>query len=275
MREQEALKPASECKKVSTNPEHRMKARHPMQTIAKASALIVAGLLAASSLTAATNDTGQAVTPAKKPKLFVLGDSISIQYGLFLQKMVASRFEYSRKTGFEPQLKGTRAWGLGGDNGKHSNDGRVYIEGMLKDPNWRPDVMLLNAGIHDLTTMDPVTKVKQVPLDVYIQNLTIMLDALAKRKIQVIWVNTTPVNEAYCREQNIEVKHYSADVEAYNAAAAELMAKKGVPVLDLCSFTSSLGGKEIFYDMCHFTGPVARLQAAHIAGYLAAWREAK
>jgi hypothetical protein len=145
---------------------------------------------------------------------------------------------------------------------------------MTADPNWRPDVMLLNAGIHDLTTMDPVTKVKQVPLEQYIQNLTTVLDAMARRKVQVFWVTTTPVNEAYCRDQNVEVKHYSADVVAYNAAAAELMAKKGVPVIDLNAFTSSLGGPEIFTDMCHFTEPVARLQAAYIAGRLAAWREA-
>ena len=212
----------------------------------------------------------EGVTPMNKPKLFVLGDSISIHYGSFLEKMVASQFEYSRKTGHEPQLKGTPVWGLGGDNGKHTNDVRVYIEGMLKDPNWRPDVMLLNAGIHDLTTMDPVTKVKQVPLDLYIRNLTTVLDAMARRKVQVVWVNTTPVNENYCRERNMEVKHYSADVEEFNAAAAELMAKKGVPVIDLHSFTSSMGGTEIFTDMCHFTESAQRLQAAYIAGYLAA-----
>jgi lysophospholipase L1-like esterase len=208
-----------------------------------------------------------------KPKLFVLGDSISIHYGAFLEKMVASQFEYSRKTGTEPQLKDSKLWGE--PNGKHSNDGHDYINLMTADPNWRPDVMLLNAGIHDLTTMDPVTKVKQVPLDVYIQNLTAVLDAMARRKVHVFWVNTTPVNEAYCHEQKIEVKHYNADVEAYNAAAAELMARKDVPVIDLHSFTSSLGGPEVFTDMCHFTEPVARLQAAHIAGRLAAWRASR
>jgi hypothetical protein len=221
-------------------------------------------------------DTGkykEGVTQMNNTKLFILGDSISIHYGQFLEKMVAPQFEYSRKTGTEPQLEGSRFWGE--PNGKHSNDGRDYMNLMTADPNWRPDVMLLNAGIHDLTTMDPVTKVKQVPLNLYIQNLTTVLDAMDRRKVQVIWVNTTPVNENYYREHNMDMKHYSADVEAYNAAAAELMAKKVVPVIDLHAFTSSLGGTEIFTDMCHFTEPVARLQAVYIAGYLAAWRESK
>ena len=211
--------------------------------------------------------------PTNKPKLFVLGDSISIQYGAFLGKMVAPVFDYSRKTGEEPQLKDTSAWGLGGDNGKHTNDVRVYIEYMLKDSNWRPDVMLLNAGIHDLTTMDQVTKVKQIPLDLYIKNLTTVLDAMAQRKVPVIWVNTTPVDEIWCQEQKVEVRHYATDVKAFNDAAAKLMAEKGVPVIDLYSFTSNLGGREVFTDMCHFTESTARLQAAYIAGYLSAWRE--
>lgn len=210
----------------------------------------------------------------KKPKLFVLGDSISIQYGTFLGKMVASEFDYSRKTGQEPQLKDTPAWRLGEDNGKHTNDCRVYIEYMLKDPNWRPDVMLLNAGIHDLTTMDQVTKVKQVPVDVYIKNLTTVLDAMAERKVPVIWVHTTPVDEVWCQEQKVEVKHYTADVKEFNEAAAKLMAEKGVPVIDLYTFTTNLGGREVFTDMCHFTESTARLQAAYIAGYLSAWRKA-
>jgi lysophospholipase L1-like esterase len=218
--------------------------------------------------------TSVAAAETKKPKLFVLGDSISIQYGAFLGKMVAPEFDYSRKTGEEPQLKDTPAWRLGEDNGKHTNDCRVYIEYMLKDPNWRPDVMLLNAGIHDLTTMDQVTKVKQVPVDEYIKNLTTVLDAMAERKVPVIWVSTTPVDEVWCQEQKVEVKHYNADVKEFNEAAAKLMAEKGVPVIDLCTFTTNLGGREIFTDMCHFSEATARLQAAHIAGYLSAWRAA-
>lgn len=269
-----------------------MHAGRPMLTIPKAFVLIFAGLLTVSSLLATasgaepagpsrkldkplagTGTDKEGVTPMNKLKLFVLGDSISIGYGLFLEKMVAPQFEYSRKTGTEPQLKGSTLWGE--PNGKHSTDGRDYITLMTADSNWRPDVMLLNAGIHDLTTMDPVTQVKQIPLDLYIENLTAVLDTMARRKVQVFWVNTTPVNEAYCREQNIEVKHSSADVAAYNAAAAALMATKGVPVINLHSFTSSLGGTEVFTDMCHFTEPVQRLQAAYLAGYLAAWRESK
>ena len=235
--------------------------------------IAVPAILGACRAEPPTGTGKEGVTPMNKPKLFVLGDSISIHYGSFLEKMVASQFEYSRKTGKEPQLKDTRLWGE--PNGKHTKDVRDYIDLMTADPNWRPDVMLLNAGIHDLTTMNPVTKVKQVPLDVYIRNLAAVLDAMARRKVQVVWVNTTPVNENYCREQNMEVKHYSSDVEEFNAAAAKLMAKKGVPVIGLHSFTSSLGGTEIFTDMCHFTEPTQRLQAAYIAGYLAAWRESK
>ena len=207
-----------------------------------------------------------------KPSVFVLGDSISLGYGPFLEKMIGSQFSYSRKTGAEPQVKDSKEWGVAHPNGGHSTSEKSYIELMTTDPKWRPDVMILNAGIHDLTTMDPVTQVKQIPLNLYIQNLSAVLDIMARRKVQVIWVNTTAVNEDYYREHKMDVKHYNADVDEFNAAAAKLMAQRGVPVIDLHAFTQSLGGKEVFADMCHFTETTERLQAAYIAGYLAAWR---
>jgi len=206
---------------------------------------------------------------ADRPTLFVIGDSISIQYGPPLQQMLAERFDYARKTGEEEELKQipeAAAVANGGDSSRVL----TYLRAMIAGGSFRPDLLLLNCGLHDIMT-HPETGAKQIPLDEYRRNLEAMVDLLRDRGIRTLWVRTTPVDDE-THNARAAFRRYAADQQAYNAAADEIMTAAGVSLVDLDAFTRSLGGPEVFCDHAHFTEPVRQKQAAFIAGsVLAHW----
>lgn len=204
-------------------------------------------------------------TPAK-PLLFVLGDSISMHYGPYLEQMVAGRYRYARKSGEEEALKNLDI--PAGANGGDSPRVLAYLEAMAETDRWRPDVLLLNCGLHDIKT-DPDSGAKQVPPKQYRRNLQACTEILRKLGVRTVWVRTTPADEDVHNTPGREFHRFQADVDAYNTIADEVMGQAGVEVLDLFGLTRSLGGREIFSDHVHFPPEIRRLQAAYIAGYLA------
>ena len=58
-------------------------------------------------------------------------------------------------------------------------------------------------------------------------------------------------------------------MDAYNAAAEEIVNQNQVPILDPPGFMRNLGPlDQLFKDHIHFKEDVVQLQAAFIAGYL-------
>jgi len=198
------------------------------------------------------------------PLVFVIGDSISMHYGPYLEKMLWPRWAYARKTGREAALKAAQD-----ANGGDSSAVLSYIEAMAADEAWRPGLLLLNCGLHD-TRGDPKTGAKQVPLERYCQNLRMIVRIVGQIRVPMIWIRITPVHEQRHKSLAKEFLRFPADVEAYNAAADEIMTEAEAPILDLHGFTAALEG-EIFCDHVHFTEPVRRLQAAFIAGCVQAF----
>ena len=82
------------------------------------------------------------------PKVFVIGDSISIQYGPYLEQYLHGFYEYDRKRdeGFSSANLDLPAGANGGDS-KMVLD---YLKQRLEDPGFSPDVLLLNCGLHDI-----------------------------------------------------------------------------------------------------------------------------
>lgn len=60
---------------------------------------------------------------------------------------------------------------------------------------------------------------------------------------------------------------YAADCRAYNLRADEIMRARGVPVVDLHTFTLNQGD-DLFCDHVHFREPVRMSQGAFLAGWL-------
>lgn len=200
-----------------------------------------------------------------KPLLFVIGDSISLHYGPYLQKMLAGRYRYARKTGQERAVK-ARSATVRDPNGGDSSAVLAYIQAMLTDKKWRPDVLLLNCGLHDIKTT-PATGDKQVPLATYRDNLRQIVSTLAAAKIRTIWVRTTPVDDKQHNTRSKNFHRFAADLASYNRAADTIMKDAGIVSIDLHSLTLSLGD-DLFCDHVHYRDPVRQNQAAFIAGFV-------
>lgn len=209
---------------------------------------------------------------AALPRVFVLGDSISIHYGPHLKQMLAGRFHYARKSGDEAAMRNLDI--PAGANGGDSNRCLKFLTAVRDTTGLDADLLLLNCGLHDLLT-DPATKRQQVGLDRYRENLAQIVHVGRDLAGGLLWVRTTPVDEARHNREGETANRYARDVGRYNAAADEVMAHYGIDTIDLFAFTSSLGPPaELLYDGRHFHEPIRRLQAAYLAGRLDAWRTA-
>lgn len=200
-----------------------------------------------------------------KPLVFVVGDSISIQYGPYLKKMSEAFIEYDRK-----RDNGQAMADLDRPVGGNGGDSGMVLEFLEREcaRGFEPDYLVLNCGLHDIKT-DPQTGAKQVPIERYEKNLRAILALLRGRRTRVIWVRTTPVDDEQHNTRSKSFLRYRADALAYNETADRVMRGAGVPLIDLHAFTLSLG-PGVFCDHVHFTEQVRALQAAYIAGYLQA-----
>lgn len=195
-------------------------------------------------------------------KLFVVGDSISVHYGPYLERMVNDVLEYARKEAAEggPGVLPYPADANGGDSGQVL----AYLGEKLEEH--APDVLLLNCGLHDLRT-DPQAGAKQVPLDAYRENLKAIVQLVTGRDMRAVWVRTTPVDDERHNTRQAGFHRFNRDVVRYNEAADRIWGEAGIRLVDLYTYTRNLGG-DVFCDHVHFVERVRELQAAFIAGHL-------
>lgn len=196
-------------------------------------------------------------------RVFVLGDSISIQYGPHLRDLLPPRFAYDRKGGDEALLNLDRAVGANGGDSAMVLD---YLR-LRRDAGGIPaDVLLLNCGLHDIKT-DPATGAKQVPIAAYEANLRAAVALARAMGPRPVWVRTTPCDEAVHNARQPAFHRFAADGAAYNAAADRVMAEAGVASIDLHGCTVRLG-PDPYCDHVHFKPEVRVAQAAYLAGWL-------
>lgn len=203
-------------------------------------------------------------------RLYIVGDSISIQYGPYLERYVAGRFHYARKSGEAEAL-------LNLDNPQGANGGDssmvlAYLRGLEGQGGLDADLLLVNCGLHDIKT-DPANGRKQVALREYRRNLQEIVATARRLGVALVWLHTTPCDEAVHNSRpGMSFHRYAADCAAYNAAADEVMDGADIPSIDLHSFTASLG-PDLYCDHVHFYEHVREKQAAFIAGWLARWKQ--
>ncbi len=204
-------------------------------------------------------------------KIFLIGDSISIHYGPYLESALAGIMEYSRKAGLAEALRC-----LDNPQGANGGDSRMVLSYLLATEQHKgidADILLLNCGLHDIRT-NPVTGARQVGLEQYRQNLKAILQVLSRMRPAPVWIRTTPCDESvHNARPNMEFHRFSADCRTYNEAADEIMLAAGVPEIDLFSFTRNLG-RDIYCDHVPFHDHIRRAQAAFIAGWLCAFTSA-
>jgi lysophospholipase L1-like esterase len=200
-------------------------------------------------------------------RIYVIGDSISIQYGPYLQASLRGVMEYSRKEGEEEAL-------LNLDNPQGANGGDSsmvlsFLKSKAASGGIDADLLLLNCGLHDIKT-NPETGTQQVPMDAYEENLKAILRVVADMKPALVWIRTTPCDEKIHNREGMAFHRFSADCQAYNRVADRIMTDSGVPTIDLYTLTVNLGA-DLYCDHVHFHDHIRQKQAAFIAGWLMAF----
>ncbi len=196
--------------------------------------------------------------------LFVLGDSISMGYGQYLAKYLPEDWHYARKTA----IPGNTTFATD-DNGGNSERCLHYLQHRLENADdFQPDVLLLNCGLHDIRR-DPETDALSIPIDQYDINLRESRRIIVSHGIHIIWVTTTPVDDAQHRQHESSFVRRNQDVLDYATVAAAVFAED--IIIDLYTITQHLGasGMTLYGDHVHFFDEVCRLQGAYIAGALA------
>jgi lysophospholipase L1-like esterase len=200
-------------------------------------------------------------------KIYVLGDSISIGYGPFLDAYLNGIIEYSRKEGEEEALLNLDK--PQGANGGDSGMVLSFLKAKAESGGIDADMLLLNCGLHDIKT-NPKTGEKQVPIDRYRENLEAIVHTVSSMKCSLIWIRTTPCDEAVHNKRCKDFHRFSADCIAYNNVADQIMKASGIPSIDLYSFTLNLG-ENLYSDHVHFPQHIKEKQAAFISGWLMAF----
>ena len=195
------------------------------------------------------------------PRLHVVGDSISIQYGPFLEPRLAGIAAYSRKTGDVGKLDDPQ-----GANGGDSSMVVEYLRSLPQPilPSIR--YLMVNCGLHDIKRQIGSNTI-QVPIGTYTENLERIVTFAREMDSVLIWVRTTPVVDAIHNHPGMEFHRYAADVETYNAAADSIMARHGIASIDLFTFTRGMG-PSAYCDHVHYVESVREQQAAFIAAQL-------
>jgi hypothetical protein len=195
------------------------------------------------------------------PKLYVIGDSISIHYGSYLQAYLKGTMDYSRKDAREEAL--IKLDNPQGDSGGDSSMVLSFLKEKIRHGGIDADVLLLNCGLHDIK-IDPVSGKVQVSLNQYENNLREIVKTVKDSSANLIWVRTTLFDDSIHNSSGVGFYRYASDCVEYNGVADRVMKENEVPIIDLCTFTLNLEN-DLYCDHVHFTETVRKKQAAYIA----------
>lgn len=155
----------------------------------------------------------------KKPRVLIIGDSISIGYTPFVKKYFSNKAIVFHNEG----------------NAQHTGIGLKNIEKWLSDEHW--DIIQFNWGIWDLCYRHPDSKEyghrdkingkPEFTIEEYATNLDSLVSIIKKKSnAKLIFVTTTYVPED-------EPGRHTSDVKKYNDAAKVVMKKHGILVNDI------------------------------------------
>lgn len=160
----------------------------------------------------------QPATP--RPKVLIIGDSISIGFMGPLQAMVQDRWILQHNPG----------------NARYTRYGLDHIDQWLGSESW--DVIHFNWGLWDLCYRHPdsgnqghrdkINGILTTSLQDYESHLRSLVARLNSTGARLVWASTTPVPEG-------ESGRFAGDEIAYNRVAAQVMHEFHIPINDLHS----------------------------------------
>ncbi len=151
---------------------------------------------------------------AALPRVWLLGDSIRMSYQPLVAEALAGKAEVVGP----------------GENGQFALHTLANL-GVWYEQLGKPDIVHWNNGIHD-SGHNPLRRPVQIPLDVYVMTLRLILQNLRRWTDRTIWATSTPPHPD--RPFVTDTWSWRPDeFEAYHAAAMELMRSESLPINDL------------------------------------------
>jgi len=176
---------------------------------------------------------------AGRPKVLIIGDSISLGYTPFVKQVLAGKVDVQHNPG----------------NAQATAYGLEHLDTWLGMEAW--DVIHFNWGLWDLCYRHPDSKVYgqrdkergtlTTTLEQYRANLEAIVPRLKETNAQLIFATTTPVPQG-------EAGRFPRDVVRYNIVAKEVMTEHGVVVNDLFAcMTDHMNQYQVRAGDVHFT----------------------
>lgn len=196
--------------------------------------------------------------------VLLVGDSIRLDYGPYLEKYVGTGIRIQSKEGIREAYENLDV--PMGSNGGDSGMVWDFVSGLAENGALCFDCFIFNCGLHDVKHDRKTGKI-QIEEGDYEKNLRKILQLMETHRIPTVFINTTPADiRRY--PADFSFVRYAEDVIRYNEIADRVMADKGARVIDLYGFTVSLesDGDRLFRDHTHFQEHVIKMQAAYLAG---------
>jgi len=201
----------------------------------------------------------------KLPSVYVIGDSISIDYGRYLEQFLKGMVLYGRKEGEQEALKDLDNPLLGANGGDSSMVGD-FMKLKIDQGMPRVDLLVVNCGLHDIKS-DPETGQLAISDEDYKRNLESIVSLYPELATAMLWVRTTPIDDARHAMRKCKFGRLQKDVDRYNAIADRVMMANEIPMVDLSPVCVELDdGSGPHRDGVHFVNEVKRLQGAYLAG---------
>ncbi|MBI5723011.1 MAG: hypothetical protein HZA50_03555 [Planctomycetes bacterium] len=184
-----------------------------------------------------------------RPKILIIGDSISLGYAPHVADMLAGEFDVVHNEG------------NAGDSGQLL----AALDGYLAAAS--AVVVHFNCGLHDIKRLKAGADQCNIPLPDYKANLARIVQRLDRIGMRLIWAASTPVIDSrHAARKDFSFHRRQSDVEAYNGAAMEIIRPAGIKINDLHERTVAGGTEKLIGpDGVHLTDEGYRLLAAAVA----------
>ena len=164
----------------------------------------------------------------------------------------------SIRMGYEPTVvrelaEWAQVWRMGEIQGGNTRNVLEHLDEWVIQQ--APDIVYINAGLHDMARDPGPGPQRRVPLDEYRENLRKIISTIQKKTSACITLAlTTPVDLDRQHAVNYGVNRTNEDVLQYNRAAREVAATFGVAINDLYQVVVDNGVAQMLReDGVHFT----------------------
>ena len=199
----------------------------------------------------------------QKKEVFVLGQSVSLQWGEYFQKYLGKGYAYRHKTGQEAPLRHCVA--IQSENGGDSRAVLQYLDLMKADLH--PDMLLVGAGLHDIRRNRSNGTI-QVSLSEYRENLERIIERGRECSMHLVWMTTTSFDESAHNDRAEGHLRFLEDNIAYHDAAVSVMNRSHIPFVDIRAFTEGILCENKYDDHVHFSKHVRKKQAEFVAQWV-------